>query len=362
MTKHQPSITEWLAQIGEMEKSSDFRDEDNKKADRMEFLYQNIGFSYERPDKFEATDLTNKTPVFMKVLEERGEELCAIRLVPKKPSLTKLRNRGLSIRECYETWYLKQNINPEDYLAYVCPHVSGLLWSSIFVVNQEAIFGEIIQGMHMQLTHGDTENTSYQFRYDFTNWVWSEENPEAQKQIKKMLVFIYVTDKNKQAIITQELKMEFSHNYLTGYFEALVRPDNDVYYTDYNRMLIKFISTPPAQVFDSKTTNNKALQGRTAFPGAVTGQVVIVKPEMIDKVDFPKGAILVCDNTDIRFLPLMRLSGAIVTNRGGILSHAAIIARELTKPCIINTKAATELLKNGDKVKVDAEKGTVEIL
>ncbi|HYC34168.1 MAG TPA: PEP-utilizing enzyme, partial [Candidatus Paceibacterota bacterium] len=69
--------------------------------------------------------------------------------------------------------------------------------------------------------------------------------------------------------------------------------------------------------------------------------------------------ILVTDNTDVRFLPLMKKAAAIVTDRGGILSHAAIVARELKKPCIVGTKVATKILKDEDLVEVDAQKGVV---
>ena len=54
--------------------------------------------------------------------------------------------------------------------------------------------------------------------------------------------------------------------------------------------------------------------------------------------------------------------GAIVTNEGGLTCHAAIIARELKKPCVIGTKIATKVLKDGDLVEVDANKGIVNIV
>ena len=52
----------------------------------------------------------------------------------------------------------------------------------------------------------------------------------------------------------------------------------------------------------------------------------------------------------------------IVTDEGGIASHAAIVSRELRKPCIIGTKIATQVLKNGDMVEVDADNGIVRRL
>jgi len=58
----------------------------------------------------------------------------------------------------------------------------------------------------------------------------------------------------------------------------------------------------------------------------------------------------------------MRIAGGIVTNMGGVTTHAAIVSRELGKPCIIGTKIATEVLKDGDIVEMDTEEGVVRIL
>jgi len=66
--------------------------------------------------------------------------------------------------------------------------------------------------------------------------------------------------------------------------------------------------------------------------------------------------------THPEFLPMMRKAVAFVTDEGGITCHAAIVAREMKRPCIIGTKNATKVLKDGDMVEVDAEKGIVKIL
>ncbi|HEX5448000.1 MAG TPA: PEP-utilizing enzyme, partial [Candidatus Saccharimonadales bacterium] len=61
------------------------------------------------------------------------------------------------------------------------------------------------------------------------------------------------------------------------------------------------------------------------------------------------------------YVPLMKKASAIVTDQGGILSHAAIVARELGVPCIVGTADATKVLKNGQKVLVDADNGVVTL-
>lgn len=72
--------------------------------------------------------------------------------------------------------------------------------------------------------------------------------------------------------------------------------------------------------------------------------------------------IFVAQQTFPAFIMGMRKAKAFVTDEGGITSHAAIIAREMKKPCIIGTKNATRILHDGDLVEVDANQGIVKIL
>ena len=105
----------------------------------------------------------------------------------------------------------------------------------------------------------------------------------------------------------------------------------------------------------------KTLHGSVAFIGRVTGRVKIVNsPKDINKIK--RGDILVSTQTNPDLLPAMRKAGAFVTDIGGITSHAAIVARELKKPCIIGTKIATQVFKDGDLVDVDAIKGNVTLI
>jgi len=105
------------------------------------------------------------------------------------------------------------------------------------------------------------------------------------------------------------------------------------------------------------------LQGDIAFRGTYRGQVAIVTTyEEIDKVK--KGDVLVSPMTDPYYVPAMIRAGAIVTDEGGILSHAAIVSRELGVPCIVGTGKATSVLKDGIIVEIDAlgERGRVRIV
>jgi len=109
---------------------------------------------------------------------------------------------------------------------------------------------------------------------------------------------------------------------------------------------------------DPKT---KELMGQSAMSGKTTGKVCVIL-EGKDSYKLKSGDILVCSMTSPDYISAMKKSAGIITDEGGLLSHAAIISRELSKPCIIGTKIATKVLKDGDLVEVDANKGVVKIV
>jgi len=105
----------------------------------------------------------------------------------------------------------------------------------------------------------------------------------------------------------------------------------------------------------------KIIKGVVAMKGIARGRAnVIFGLDQMGKVK--EGDILVTPMTTPDYLAAMKKAAAFVTDEGGITCHAAIIAREIGKPCIIGTKVATSVLKDGDWVEVDAEKGIVKIL
>lgn len=104
------------------------------------------------------------------------------------------------------------------------------------------------------------------------------------------------------------------------------------------------------------------------FKGVIAnkgGIIIGIAKVLISPRDFTKfeaGDILVAPETTPDFVPLMKKAKAIITDRGGITSHAAIVSRELGIPCVIGTKIATQVLKDGDEVEVDANKGVIKVL
>lgn len=108
------------------------------------------------------------------------------------------------------------------------------------------------------------------------------------------------------------------------------------------------------------------IKGMVAMKGFVRGKIKLIlhtKRNISKEVKrFKKGEVLVTEMTRPDTILACRKAAAIITDEGGITSHAAIISREFKIPCIIGTKIATQILKTGNLVEVDAIKGIVKIL
>jgi|GEM_PF-4365940 len=114
-------------------------------------------------------------------------------------------------------------------------------------------------------------------------------------------------------------------------------------------------------LYNMSLGQNNLIKGSVAYKGKARGRVQIIDSSS-EVPKMKRGSVLVCSMTNPDFMPAAVQATAIVTDQGGILCHAAIVSRELKIPCIIGTKIATKVLKDGDLVEVDAEKGVVQIL
>ncbi len=114
-----------------------------------------------------------------------------------------------------------------------------------------------------------------------------------------------------------------------------------------------------AQNVLKKHSGEKAvIKGQVAYPGIVSGTVKLIRePQEMAKMN--DGDVLVSPATNPNILPAMKKAAAFVTDVGGITCHAAIVAREMKKPCVVGTKIATKMLKDGDEVEVNANTGEV---
>ncbi|MBU2074937.1 MAG: pyruvate, water dikinase [Actinobacteria bacterium] len=101
--------------------------------------------------------------------------------------------------------------------------------------------------------------------------------------------------------------------------------------------------------------------GRPASSGVVEG-VVRVASTVSEAQALQPGEVLVAPVTDVGWTPYFTLIAALVTDIGSSVSHGAVVAREYGLPCVVNTQGATRVLRTGDRVRVDGDRGTVTLL
>lgn len=170
------------------------------------------------------------------------------------------------------------------------------------------------------------------------------------------------------------LEIEEIYGYLHGMIPALSLQETiakrKVKYKEYEsiRMPIRFITTGFPYLDIEKIINKevqmqqpvkKQLNGIVSSPGAVSGKVIVLEEPEIPKEPFD---ILVVSHTDPGWTPLIALAKGLIVEYGGLLSHAAIITRELGIPSIIGVEGALQTLKTGMTVSLNSASGTVEII
>jgi phosphoenolpyruvate synthase/pyruvate phosphate dikinase len=123
----------------------------------------------------------------------------------------------------------------------------------------------------------------------------------------------------------------------------------------------RFITRKGWLLKEYQTEVSEEIKGSVACKGLARGIARIV----LSGADFgkvKKGDVIVSSMSTPDYLPVLKKAVAIVTDEGGITCHAAIVSREMKKPCIIGTKIATKVLHDGDLLEVDADKGIVKII
>ncbi|EKD56556.1 MAG: phosphoenolpyruvate synthase [uncultured bacterium] len=173
-------------------------------------------------------------------------------------------------------------------------------------------------------------------------------------------------DRNDLGYLTiEEIKKSLLNNKVDNNLIDLRKNNPCLVTINGERLEMKVIDSPIPQRYQeiinniSKTdVNNQEIKGTIAQTGIARGQVRIIN-SFHDIKKFKAGEILVANTTHPNYLPAMKIASAFVTNEGGVICHAAIVARELKKPCIVGTKIATKLLQDGDSIEVNANVGVI---
>ncbi|HUT22652.1 MAG TPA: PEP-utilizing enzyme [Candidatus Bipolaricaulota bacterium] len=198
--------------------------------------------------------------------------------------------------------------------------------------------------------------------FDFFEFLKKEKKSDAkEKDLMTFLTAQEIVNLADGALDGQEAAEKTEHRKQSGYVYLYLR---DKRYQD--TVLDDPILIGQIKEYFGKLSAPKeaGIKGQVAFNSGenIKGEVVVVKDKReLEKADLA-GKILVTIQTTPHFIPYLKNVKAIITDEGGITCHAAIVSREMKKPCVIGTKIATQVLKTGDEVEVDATHGKVTII
>jgi phosphohistidine swiveling domain-containing protein len=206
--------------------------------------------------------------------------------------------------------------------------------------------------VYMRTDRVDAMKKHVYLLYPFAKYIASKISPDLGVREGSMLLREEVMDilDGKQPVTEQEMIQRGKRDDLIEVFR-----EGQAYFVKDDDLKAKLIDSC------KKFFVSGDVAGVSACKGKVQGRVKIYMDATNisnDERDF----VMVCKHTSPQDLPWMKKAKAIVTDEGGITCHAAIVSRELNIPCIVGTKNGTTVLKNGDEVEVDADKGIVRIL
>lgn len=121
------------------------------------------------------------------------------------------------------------------------------------------------------------------------------------------------------------------------------------------------VGHPQPEPIDLSGGDEKVVVGKPVSRGRVEGRVRVVK-RLEEAESLKPGEILVAPITDVGWTPYFAVIGGLVTDVGSAVSHGAVVAREYGLPAVLNTRNATEILRTGERVVLDGDRGTIERL
>ncbi|QQS38459.1 phosphoenolpyruvate synthase [Candidatus Woesebacteria bacterium] len=303
-------------------------------------------------------------------------------------------NLLIAVRECWASlftaraiFYRKQNKIRNDQVKIsvivqkmVQSDVSGVMFSIDPVTNdKDRIIIEAVWGLGELIVQGSVLPDRYVVQKD-TYAILSKEVSEQNVRLIKIgsktieqEVPAKIKDKQKisddEVVALAKLANKLQEHYYFPQDIEWAKEKNDLFITqtrpvttipDKNKKSHDDKSTKLAGGETVKHGDLPILSGSSASPGVGTGPAKILKsPKEINKVK--EGDVLVAEMTSPDYVPAMKKASAIVTDKGGMTSHAAIVSRELGIPCVVGTNDATKKLKENDIVTVDGTTGNIYV-
>jgi phosphohistidine swiveling domain-containing protein len=353
------SFSQWAVQAGVANREELIKEDASKRA-RLAVLKASIGLPIVDVHVFTFDEICTDTERFRTFRFAAGENLYALRANPKEDRLPVLRNRKLTVAELVN-WAKSNDVEYDKYEFSFELHIDPEM-ASILLITDQRIVGEGIFGGILQLNKGaHMDFPAAQFQYDYAQWKTNNVSKGILDFVQKAIAYLRVSQPDKKDYLIRELDASFAQDYIKGYFEIIESQASGIRFIDYNRLLINSLDGVEL-LRESGDNSPYVLKGQAASTGVVKGLARVLLEDSIVNAELIPGEILVCRFTSPEYVPLMTKAAAVVTDVGGILSHAAIVCREIKKPCIVGTVSGTERIKTGDLIEVDATKGIVRYL
>lgn len=293
-------------------------------------------------------------------------------------------NLQVAIRECWASlftpraiYYRVQNKIKHERVGIsvivqkmVQSEVSGIMFSIDPVTNyKDKIIIDAVWGLGEMIVQGSYIPDHYVVQKDTFSILSKEVNEQKMQFVKdgQDTKEIPVPNKNidkiklsdEQIVKLAKLSQKLQEHYYFPQDSEWAMEKGELYIVQ-TRPITTIEKTAKVVSDDGSLVSDTApiLKGIPASPGIGTGTVKILKsPKEIEKVK--TGDILVAPMTSPDYVPAMKRAVAIVTNEGGMTSHAAIVSREMGIPCVVGTKEGTKVLKEGDIVTVNGKTGEI---
>ncbi len=240
---------------------------------------------------------------------------------------------------------------------------SGVVFSKNPIKNNNNIVIEAVFGLGEGIVSGRIKPDKYEVSSEL-------EIIDTKVTDKKIAITRNSNGENEQIKLTQEKSSEQVLNTaqikevarLSIKIEELYQKPQDIEFAVENSEIYivqsRPITTQAKESEQGEIEGEAILEGISASPGIGSGKVKIVK-EMSDLSKIQKGDVLITEMTNPDMVVSMQKSAAIITNEGGLTSHAAIVSREMGIPAVVGTGNATKILKEGDIITVDGYNGKI---
>lgn len=345
-------LGEWL-RSGGSERADEFAVEDLTKTDRLQVLRGAIALPTVPTVKFAAERVLARGEDFVEFEHLATGRPYALRLRRQNGAGTLARNRGLPIPELVE-WAASQGSAIETCIFEFEQHVEAERAVTL-IVGVAGVSLEATEGSLAQLSKGLVEDsTTYVGQGDPAEVSDGASTEQMRDFLRRVLGHLVVADEAQIAML-HELGVPVSGWMLDGYFEAILA-DEEIYFVDYNRMLAGI--APDVLPLESTASDGAILRGRVGSPGMVTGRARLVL-EDVPPPALMAGDIIVARFTSPDLAPLMASASGVITEIGGVLSHAAVLCRELHLPALVGATNALQLIAEGDVITLDASHGEV---